>query len=199
LSRTQNIHSALASGGDVPDPDWEASWRVIREGSRKKHRFPNLFEWPAGRWATAAAAVVVVFVFGVLAGRSIFFPEQAPRQEFGLNYRGPTSVAAYTETLEPLLIDFVNSRGRVADEDAAELTRRVAVDMLAQTRLLKREAIRGGDEQMYLLLEDVEMVLISIANIGDHNGEVTEQLENVIKEKSLVRRLNQASAGSETI
>ncbi len=51
----------------VPEPDWEASWRVIREKSRKRSHFFTLPEWSAARWATTAAAVAAVFVFGVMA------------------------------------------------------------------------------------------------------------------------------------
>jgi hypothetical protein len=93
----------------------------------------------------------------------------------------------------------MNSRGQATDEDVAELTRRVVVDMLAETRLFKRTAERNGDERLYLLLEDIELVLISIANLGGQNGDIAEQLEQVIRDKSIMYRLKQLPAGSETI
>jgi hypothetical protein len=200
-ARTLGLKNVLGVDDDIPAPDWEASWRVIRERSQKRRwRWPVFFEWPAKRFAMAAAAVVAVFVFGVLAGRSIFFPTTEPgptAPERG--YQSVTSVAAYTETLEPLLIDFTNRRGRPQSDEMAELTTRVAVEMLVQTRLLKRAAEQSGDERLFFLLEDIELVLISIANLGGNNGDVAQQLDRVIENKEILFRLRQLPTEQSTI
>lgn len=201
-ARTLGLQNVLDVGDDdVPAPDWEASWRSIRDRSLKKRwRLPALFDWPAKRFAMAAAAVVVVFVFGVLAGRSLFFPPAEPDGTTPeLRFPGVTTVAAYTETLEPLLIDFMNRRGRSRSDEMSELTDRVAIEMLAQTRLLKRAAERDGDAELYFLLEDIELVLISIANLGGQNGDVAGQLDQIIKDKAIMFRLRQLPAGRSTI
>jgi hypothetical protein len=200
LARTRDVQAALELRGDVPEPDWEASWRAIRERTRKRSGRRLAFGWPARRWATAAAAVAAVFVLGVLVGRFVFFAGNGPRpRATDLSYPRQVTVAAYTETLEPLLIDFLNSRGEVHDDEVSALTHRVATDMLAQTRMLKREAARSGDEHLYLLLEDVEVVLISIANLGGNDGDVVKQLDRVIRDKSIVPRLERLASGNDAI
>jgi hypothetical protein len=200
-ARTLDLQHVLDADDEVPEPDWEEAWRVIRERSQKKRwRLPVLFGWPAKRFAMAAAAVVVVFVFGVWAGRSIFLTPVEPEPAAGKRgYPSVTSVAAYTETLEPLLIDFTNRGGRPQSDEMTELTTRVAVEMLAQTRLIKRAAQQRGDEHLYFLLEDIELVLISIANLGGQNGDVAGQLDQVIKNKEILFRLRQLPSDQSTI
>lgn len=196
---TQRFHSMLDIGDDIPLPDWEASWRVIRQRSyKKKWRLPVLF--PARRIAMAAAAAAVAFVVGMLAGRSIFFPVPEPAPTISeQGYRGIASVSAYRETLEPLLIDFMNRGGQPGADEMVKLTNRVVADMLAQTRLLKLAAIRNGEGNLYLLLDDIELVLISISNLGDQNGDVAAQLGRIIRNKSLLFRLRQLRTDNTTI
>lgn len=200
FAKVQGVQNVLDSREDIPTPDWEASWWVIRERTQKKRRWPAFFEWAPRRFAIAAAAVVAVFVIGVMAGRSIFVPPAEPEHGVaGRAYRGELSVAAYTATVEPLLIDYTNRRGRPRSEEMAELTTRVAVEMLTQTRMLKRAAEESGDDELYFLLDDVELVLISIANLGGQNGDVAEQLDEVIKKKEILYRLRQLPDKESTI
>ncbi len=197
LERTFEIQNVFDPGEDIPLPDFDRSWRSIQARTRRRTwRWPVLY--PVRRFSMAAAAVALVFVIGVFAGRSLFSPEPEPNAA-GPGFQGMTSIAAYTESLEPLLLDFANQRGQETDEELAELTRRVTVDMLAQTRLLKRAAARGGDEQLYILLDDIELVLISMANLGGQNGDVAAQLLEQIRHKSLLNRIKQIPANRQTI
>jgi hypothetical protein len=188
-ARIEKIHGVLAVEDDIPQPDWEASWRIIRERAltRKGHGF---ILFPIKRYAIIAATAAVVFIIGVLAGRSIFFPDhEPPPVDIERVYHGVASLSAYAETLEPVLIDFMNRGGGPESGEMAALTDRVVTDMLSQTRLLKRAAGRSGDRSLYTLLEDIEMVLISIANLRGTNGDVASQLDQVIIDKSIMHRL----------
>jgi hypothetical protein len=197
LERSLDIQNAFDPGENIPMPDFDESWRSIQARTQaKKWRWPELF--PGRRFAMAAAAVAVVFVIGVFAGRSVFSPEPEP-DTAGPGYQGMASIAAYTQSLEPLLVDFANHGGKPVDDDLAKLTRKVTADMLAQTRMLKRAAARSGDEQLYILLDDIELVLISMSNLGGQNGEVAAQLLERIRNKSLLNRIKQMPAGRQTI
>ena len=197
LQRTLEVQNVFDPGEEIPMPDFDTSWTAIRERTqRRTWRWPVIF--PARRFAVAAAAVALVFVIGVFAGRSLFSPEPEP-DAAGPGYQGLASIAAYTESLEPLLLDFANHGGRPADEDLAELTRKVTADMLVQTRLLKRAAARSGDEYLYVLLDDIELVLISMSNMGDQNGDIAAQLLTRIRDKSLLFRIKQMPASQRTI
>jgi hypothetical protein len=189
FAQIEAFQGVLKPEDDFAQPDWEASWRTIKERSLGKpgRRFV-LF--PVKRFAMIAATAVAVFIIGVLAGRSLFAPDREPvpvAEEH--TYRSVASIAAYTEILGPVLIDFLNRGGRPVSEEMAELTERVVTDMLAETRLLKRAAERGGDQGLYELLEDIELILISIANLRGANGDIAAQLDRVIREKSIMHRL----------
>lgn len=196
LGRSLDARDVLDPGEDIPMPDFDRSWREIQARVAKKER-----RWSAWfarrRYAmAAAAAVVVIFAIGVFTGRSVFSPEPIPT---ATGFRGGASIAAYTQSLEPLLLEFANYGARPGDDELAELTRNVTAEMLVQTRLLKRAAERSGDEQLYVLLDDIELVLISISNLGGQNGEIAGQLERVIREKSIVNRLKDLPDANRTI
>lgn len=198
FERTRELHGVLRVEGDITLPDKEASWRVIRDASLKpRWRIPVLF--PPRRLATAAAVVAVVFAFGILVGRSVFSPGNGPTALVEENALGGASVAGYAETVELVLLDFMNRGGPPDSEEMTALTQRVAADMLGQTRVLKSAALREGDSSLYLLLEDIELVLISISNLGYQNGEVAEQLSRSIRSKLLLTRLRRLPEESATI
>jgi hypothetical protein len=197
LERTIEIQNVFDPGEDIPEPDYDATWRSVQEQThRKKWRWPVLF--PVRRFAMGAAAVALVFVIGVFAGRSLFSPGPE-RHTAAPGQQEMMSVAGYAGSLVPLLLDFANQEGRPVDKDLAALTSKVTADMLAQTRLLKRAAARSGDEQLFVLLDDIELILISMSNIGDQNGDVADQLLKRIRDKSLLFRTKQLPAGQWTI
>ena len=195
LERSMGIQNAMDPGEEIPMPDFDASWRDIqaRTVGAGRRRGGWLVRW---RLALVPTAVAMIFAIGVFTGRSVFSPEP---DVSGIGFPEKTSIASYTESLEPLLLDFANQRGRPVDAELAELTQKVAVDMLARTRLLKLAAAHSGDESLYVLLDDIELVLISISNLGNQNGDIAGQLERVIRSKSIVPRLKRLPAESETI
>lgn len=196
--RTRELHGMLRVGEDIALPDKEACWRAIRDRSLKpRWRLPVFFD--TRRLAIAAAAAAVVFALGILVGRSVFPPGSGPTTHIADSGYAGVSVAGYAETVELILLDFMNRGGPPASDDVADFTGRVVADMLAQTRLLKRAAEREGDSDLRLLLEDVEVVLISISNLRYQNGDVADQLNRSIRSKLLLNRLRQLPAESATI
>jgi Ca-activated chloride channel family protein len=78
-ARTQSIRNVFHVGDDIPLPDWEASWRVIRESSGRK-RWDLRWFLPRGRLAWAVASAVFVFVIGgITLGPSLFTQQDATR------------------------------------------------------------------------------------------------------------------------
>ena len=184
---------------EVPKPDWEVSWRIIRDRSLKRKGYLPSFLM-SRRFALIATAVIVAFILGIVVERSVFFPTTAPLPlKAEKPHESVASIAAYTETIEPLLIDFMNRGVQPTPDEMTDLTNRVIADMLAQTRLFKYAAVRNGDGNLYQLLDDVELVLISISNMGGQNGDVNAQLNHLIRNKSLLFRLRQVPIENEPI
>ena len=67
--RTAGVREALDLPEDIPTPNWERSWEVI--ASRSLDRAPRFWTGAAFRGWAAAAAAIVVFVLGLLAGRGL--------------------------------------------------------------------------------------------------------------------------------
>lgn len=170
---------------DVPLPDWDASWRVISDEVFRKKRFVFPLV-PRMRFAVTAAAVVAVFVIGLLSGRQLLdraVPDATQTQVMPIQH--------FAENLEPLLVNFTNRSEEQAADSYTKVERRILADMLAQARLLKYLAESRGDDSQVKLLEDLEFVLVDITNLRPGDSDSAEQLRRAIKEKELKYRLRQ--------
>ena len=198
LERSLAFQGAREPAEDAPLPDREASWRVIRERSFARPRRFAL-PLPSRRLALAAAGVAAVFLVGAIVGRIILFGPagQSPSKGDG-RYENMGSLSVYLQTVEPLLVDFLNSEDRRMPEETAQVTARAVAEMLARTRILKIEAIRAGDRELYELLDGIEIALISISSLGGPDGEAASQLERFIRDEALVPKLR-VLASSTTI
>jgi hypothetical protein len=98
----------------------------------------------------------------------------------------------HLERSQRMLVDLVN--GDNADVSlASDRTR--AADLVADGRLYRRAADRLGDVEMRTLLEDVERVLVDVAN--GSSGPASKDLKDVrtrIDEQDLLFRLRVAGA-----
>ena len=196
---------------DAPLPDWEKSWsRIAAEALDKRPRRRLVFGrpelgWPVwARRATAAAAVLFVFVLGYFAGRRVLFDRSgegvrtaAPSPAVGgslLAGFDEIRLAEYADNLRPLLVDFLN-RGNVRPpDDLVALKRRIVRDMLGQTRLLKRLAAESGDAAQDDLLSDLEFILTSMANLAPGDTESAVHLERMIRAKDIALRLRELAS-----
>lgn len=197
----------------VPLPDWEKSWSRISAGAidirpRRATLFARLIFGRTGRTrrAIAAAALLLVFAIGYFAGHRLLddrsadaaaargsvspaFPSAASAQVF---------LAEYADSLGPVLIDFLN-RGDVRPPDSLrELERRVVRNMLNQTRLLRSRAAESGgaDGRLGDLLQDLEFILTSMANLDPEDKESADHLGRIIREKEISPRLRDFAAFS---
>ncbi len=170
---------------DIPLPNKEKSWRVIRaESFQKRRTWQNLF--PYQKWAFAASALVVVFILGFLIGKKLIFPPQTTRQpEFLALRANDLSIQRYAENLELLLISFMNRADTPKQEQTSELEKKVMEDMLVQTQLLKHLISQGDDPYLLPLIEDLEFILVSISNLRPQDQNSAAQLARMIRENEL--------------
>ena len=92
---------------DGPHPDWEKSWDVIAARALGRPKTWRLFGVP-GRWAVAAASLLVVFALGYFAGHRYLKPPAGPAASLLAAAAEPSPFLRYAESLEPVLIDFLN-------------------------------------------------------------------------------------------
>jgi hypothetical protein len=113
-------------------------------------------------WA-AAAAVAILVTGAFFLGRTTSRPPEAP---VSVEARRRILLAAVGDHLEKsrrALIEYVNSGSEVD----ARRERAVAEDLLASSRLYRQTAASSGEPGVADVLEDVERVLLEIANGPD--------------------------------
>lgn len=186
--KARDYASVLNQDAEIPVPDWERSWRVIRRRVLGPRRgLSVLFAYR--KIAIAGAGLAVVFVLGFLLGRHLLKPSAVePGYATYENYRS-VSAADYSERVDMLLVNFLNRSEGDVPAGFRDLEREVMVDILAETRLLRLLAERRGDRSRYRVLEDVEMALINMSNLQPEDEDSAERVDRFIRDRELRSQL----------
>ena len=180
----------------IPEPDLKRSWTVISDQVLGRRRFFTQF--PMRKWALAACSLLAVFVLGYFAGKQVLSPRSA-RFSLPTEASATYSFSSYANSLKPVLIDFLNRDGVGTPDTLRLLEKQVINDMLIQTRLLKSLAAGSEDLILLELLQDLELVLISMDNLDPEDRDSTEHLASLIREKKISLRLHEYSSAQSTL
>lgn len=183
----------LDSVEEPPLPEKEAIygrrvWQRLEPRLDKKSRLGS-WSWETPRlgrrWALAAA-MALLLIAGFLAGR--FWPrpettavvvEQVPPSPQRILL---VTVAGHLERSEMLLLELVNARENGSLDLSAE--RGKAGQLSADSRLYRQAALGAGEAEVALVLEQLERVLVELANGTEENssselGELRLRLDEV--------------------
>ena len=199
LEKSAQLSLRLEDEEDIPLPDKEKSWNLIRaESLKKRSAWQGLF--PYQKWAFAASALGIVFILGFLIGKRVFFPPQTTSQPESLASQGyGLPIQGYAEDLELLLISFMNRADTPKQEQISELEKKVIEDMLVQTKLLKHLVSQEDDPRLLQLIEDLEFILVSISNLRPQDQDSAAQLARMIRENELKFRVKTLLTSKTTI
>jgi len=196
---TEKYSGILEEKKEISLPDWEKNWRAISENVLSKRKLLPAFI-PSGKFALAAAAFCLVFIIGLYAGKKLFSPQpEIVISEPELQYSYTSTIQNYAERLEILLINFINRGNQASSEEYSEIEKKVTADILLRTRLLKYLASQRKNSELQSLLEDMEMILVSISNLRPKDEDYADQLDDFIHKKALKFRLRQLIAENVTI
>jgi hypothetical protein len=151
--------------------------------------------WLAPRWAVAAGAVVLVaaaFVAGRWSGAPVPTPatESAEVIPAGDVRERVLLVAAgdHFDRTQMVLAELVNADPAQVGILDAERAR--AADLVSTNRVIRQSAAAAGDDVMEGLLEDLERVLLEVANGGgDDTAAELETLKTRIESRGILFRL----------
>jgi len=181
---------------DIPTPDWEKSWEVISSRALDRPRGFRLFG-VSGKWTFAAASLLTVFILGFIVGRRFL---QQPSDRPVLVAAGPTEPASpfkmYAESLEPVLIDFLNRGETEQPREIIELERKLIQSMLAETRLLQslvEQSEQSRDASLQGFLEEMESLLVSMANLKPGDRDSADLLGRTIRDRQIRFKLRELS------
>lgn len=187
MEKARRIRSAIANKETIPLPDWEVSWRVIAgKALRKNQRFA--FPSFRNRWALAAS-LASIFILGAVAGKVFLFKSnQITPSDISTRINAESAWRSYAESIELFLLDFGNQtdvkRQRNLEKRENELFRR----LLAETRTLKEVLVMERDDARAVLLNDVELILVGIANLKPGDKESAENMAKIVRESPLKSR-----------
>lgn len=188
MEKIRMVRSAIADKETIPPPDWEVSWQVIAEKTlRKKRRFAfPMFRY---HWALAVG-LASIFILGAIAGKVIFFkPKPAPISDIFAGMNAESAWRSYADSIELLLVDFGNRAEVDRPRNIKKREKELVGRLLAETRVLKELLAQERDDARIALLNDVELILVGIANLKPGDKESAENIAKIVREGPLKSRL----------
>ena len=183
LGMTENIE-------EPPKPDWEKSWTKISD--KRKQAKPKYS--PTPKFAIAVAAFVVVFLIGFFTGKRYFQQNSYEYTFFSkADDRNVSPIHSYAERAELFLIDFMNRSTQYNEREILKFEEKIITGMVIQTQLLKLVISQRDEPYQQHLLEDLELLLISMSNLRPGDKDAAHQLNQFIREQKLLSRLRQLS------
>ncbi|MGD9904049.1 MAG: zf-HC2 domain-containing protein [Vicinamibacterales bacterium] len=180
-----------------PPPGFErVMWARVQAGLAEQ---APLRWWALPRWAVAGAAAAVLVVAAFLAGRwsgAPASPDPAPATIAAVSTPPSDAperillVAAgdHFDRTQMVLAELVNADPAQAGILDAERAR--AADLVSTNRVIRQSAVAAGDEVMAGLLEDLERVLLEVANGGgDDAAAELEMVKTRIESRGILFRL----------
>jgi hypothetical protein len=198
FEKTKASWASFEVPDDCPHPDWEKSWDVIAARALGRSKTWRLFGVP-GRWAVATASLLVVFALGFLAGRRFLKPPTGPAASILAAAAEPSPLLKYAESLEPVLIDFLNRGETERPKEFADFERKIIQSMLAETRLLQALAASSPNTELGAFLEEMESILLSLANLKPGDRDSADELGRTIRERRIRTKLRDLSSADLTL
>jgi anti-sigma factor RsiW len=197
FEKTKASRASFDAPDEIPMPDWEKSWDVIAARALSRPKTWRLFGIP-GRWAVAAASLLVVFALGYFAGRRYLKPPVGPSASLLAAAAEASPLLRYAESLEPVLIDFLNRGETERRQEIADIERKIVQSMLAETRLLQALAASSRNTELGAFLEEMEAILLSLTNLKPGDRDSADELDRTIRERGIRTKLRDFSSADLT-
>ncbi len=188
LAYTREVFKAVdRSRPEIPEANWAKCWAGIESGTAPRPREKKSF-FLVPRWVFAAAAVLVIFVAGVLIGRFWFFPGQKAGLETGIARSSvELNLKEYIEDLKPVLIEYANLTPEKGGETIT-IDKEVARSLLVQNLLL-RKIVAETNPSAAQFLEDVDLVLKEIANLKSGDRQTPSLIKELIAQRDILFKM----------
>jgi len=192
LAYTKRVFKALDEAQEgMPEASWEKCWKEIDAGiAEKAGKKKKFFALPS--WAYATAAVLAIFVAGMLIGRFWLSPgARPPLQSAALS---PVSSASYQpilqnfiEDLKPVLVEYANYSAK-KEKETIVMDKEVARSLIIQNILLRRIVAEKNPTALQFL-EDVDIVLKEIANLKSSDQQTPSLIKELIEQRGILFKM----------
>ncbi len=187
---TQKVFRALEDtrAEALPETDWEKSWQSIDTHILPKPRSTKrIFLFP--RWAYAAAAVLIIFIAGIITGR-FWLPSEAPSPAGTTVSQAyvEQSLQHYLEDLRPVLVEYANYNPEEKGQETIVMDKKVARSLLIQNLLL-RNIVAKTDPSLLPFLDDVDIVLKEISNLETDDKQTPALIKDLIHDREILFKM----------
>ena len=171
------------------EPQLDANTSGLDRRSAKREGGWRTFFW-APQWALAGGVAALVLV-AFMAGRISNAPgagSPAPQQAAASPERVlEAAVGDHLDRTQMMLVELANAETDGADVLAGEQRR--AADLVAANRLMRQSALQSGDAAIVDILEDLERVLLEVANAPANasSNDLTDLQSRITTEDLLFR------------
>lgn len=175
---------------EPPDGFERTAWARLEPHLDSNRSSLRRFFW-FPQWALAggvAALLVAAFWAGRISGGEVVAP--GPVAAVGEIEPGrvlQATVGDHLDRTQMMLVELANADTDGADVLAGEQER--AVDLVAANRLIRQSAMNSGDGQIVDILEDLERVLLEVANAPANatSNDLTDLQSRITREDLLFR------------
>jgi hypothetical protein len=163
--------------GEPAPSEPAASWPAIlaRLGGGRIRR-PRFFR---SKIVWAVAGTACVFLAGLVIGMGVLRPDRS--EPARVSMASENILRAYVERLDPLLTDFQVKRESPAPPDVIEFEKRMTLELRQDTALLKEAARLAGQSDLVDTLEEIDILLVSLAYLQSGDREAADQLRRIIR------------------
>lgn len=211
LAELQRLQQALSVPRETPALDDDRIWGNITAAlERQAPVQPRQRALFLPRWATVAAAVAVVFVLGIVAGRVWFgrpapAPNPAPAPLLADNNPPPAAAETgysiqpvlqrHLDNLQPLLTDIAHGGGGEPLAVPPELVRRLLLD----NRLLRQRLERRPDPVASQLLDDIELILLAMRGGKAPDGDTRRSVQDLMQRQGIPLKMKVLQQSSSAV
>jgi len=194
---TKQVFNALDNNKPAftPEGDWDKYWKNISlhasvPSSKKDLPQPRrgVFR-PFPRWGYAAAALMLVFLLGIFAGRIWFFPV------FQENSRNVGSESSYIlafnqhmDELKPYVLEYANYSSEENGGQYITVDKKLVQHLIIQNILLKK-ALAEKDPSATQLLEDFDLMLQELANMESSDERAPSMIRELIQKRDILFKM----------
>jgi len=185
-----------------PGPEfWEAYWaKLATRIEKEEHRLTgNLISLP--KWATRMAAAMLLIVLGVFIGRMLFRAPGLDTQIAGQALPAPIGKQAadilraqnYFERSKVVLLALVNFDPKTKDSYGLNFPeqKKVSKDLVREAAYLKGQFKSPAQKRLKALVSELEMILIQIANLDEHQEIAgVELVKRGLDESAILFKIN---------
>ena len=197
LEYTKKVFAALddSKPSYTPEGDWEKYWEIIQprtfmqiSGKQRIKSDKRAFSaFP--RWGYVAAALILVFLLGIFAGRIWFFPafqDNSRDARTGISYK--FALNEHLDELKPYILEYANYNKYENGAQYITVDKKLVQHLLIQNVLFKK-ALAEKDPSAAQLLEDIDLVLHELANMEEGDEWILSMIRELIQKRDILFKM----------